>query len=194
MNWHEIILWFGPAFAWVALWTQFATLRFFDKNETIFKDLVSSGAKDMALSSIETTKLVPSLARLCDAVAIARAEKQPGELQQLMTEDILTEIDFLPHLARAEAALREKKTIEDLFVRLQQSTSALWKISLFHSLVVILLPTSFLIHPTSPRFAVASVTGFAVFVTFVWLLHGIFRYQGMHDSLLRVLSANRKTV
>ena len=66
---HDVILWFGPAFAWVTVWTQFATLRFFDKNETLFKDLVNSGAIDLALSNIEAMKLIPALAAVCDAVA-----------------------------------------------------------------------------------------------------------------------------
>ena len=192
MSWHEVILWFGPAFAWVALWTQFATLRFFDKNETLFKDLVSSGAKDMALSSIETAKLIPALAGLCDAVAAARAAKRPEERRQLLTEDILTEGDFLPHLAGAEAALRETRTIEDLFTRLKQCASAMWKISLLHSFAIILVPTSFLIHLAAPRLALVSLTGLVALTTFVWLLCGIARYQSMRDSLLEALSTNRK--
>jgi hypothetical protein len=192
MNWHEVILWFGPAFAWVALWTQFATLRFFDTNETLFKDLVSSGARDMALSSIETTKLIPSLARLCDAVAEARKQKRPEELKRLATEDILTEVDFLPHLARAEAAMREIKTIEDLFTRLQQCASGLWKISLVHSFAIVLLPSSFLLRPITPRLTLAVIACFVATSTFVWLLARIGRYQGMRDSLLKSLSSNRK--
>ena len=75
MSWREVILWFAPAFAWVAVWTQFVTLRFFDKPEGIFKDYVSSGAKDLAISNIETVKLIPALARMCDAVAEAKAAK-----------------------------------------------------------------------------------------------------------------------
>lgn len=45
MNWHDIILWYGPAFAWIVLWTQFVTLRFYDKNESLFKDVDNSGAQ-----------------------------------------------------------------------------------------------------------------------------------------------------
>jgi hypothetical protein len=192
MSWREIILWFGPAFAWVTLWTQLVTLRFFDNNETLFKDLVSSGAKDMALSSIETAKLIPALARLCDAVAAARAAKRPEERRLLVTEDILTEVDFLPHLAGAEAALRETRTIDDLFTRLQRCASAMWKISLLHSFAIILLPTSFLVHQVAPRLALVSLTGLIALSTFAWLLWGITRYQTMRDSLLNTLSINRK--
>jgi hypothetical protein len=192
MSWREIILWFGPAFAWITLWTQLVTLRFFDNNETLFKDLVSSGAKDMALSSIETAKLIPSLARLCDAVAAARAAKRPEERRLLVTEDILTEVDFLPHLAGAEAALRETRTIDDLFTRLQSCASALWKISLLHSFAIILLPASFLIHQLTPRLALVSLAGLTALSTFAWLLLGITRYQTMRDSLLNTLSTNRK--
>lgn len=194
MGWHDVILWFGPAFAWVALWTQFATLRFFDKNETLFKDLVSSGAKDMAVSSIETAKLIPSLARLCDAVAEARATKHPEELRLLATEDILTEVDFLPHLSGAEAALREIKTIEDLFARLRHNAAVLWKISLLHSFAVILLPTSLLIGPPARRFALMYLSLLVAFTTLIWLLCGSVHYQRMRDSLLQALSTNRKTI
>ena len=128
MNWHDIILWYGPASAWIVLWTQFVTLRFYDKNESLFKDVVSSGAMDLALSSIDTQKLIPALARLCDAVADARTRKSAEELKLLVTEDILGEVDFLPHLAGAASALREEQTIEDLLNQLQGRSAALWKL------------------------------------------------------------------
>ena len=194
MNWHEVILWYGPASAWIVLWTQFVTLRFYDKNESLFKDLVSSGAMDLALSSIDAKKLIPALARLCDAVADAKALKNAEELNLLVTEDILGEVDFLPHLAGAESALREEKTIEDLLARLQERSAALWKLGLLHSFSVVFLPASFLIHPLVFRGAVACFLGLVASVTLVLLVLGVIRFQQMRDALIRGLSANRKAL
>ncbi len=192
MNWHDIILWYGPASAWIVLWTQFVTLRFYDKNETLFKDVISSGAMDLAISSIEATKLIPALARLCDAVAEAKALKSPKELRLLVTEDILGEVDFLPHLAGAESALREEKTLEDLLERLQQRSALLWKLGLLHSFAIVFLPASLLIHPLILRGATACLLALVGSVTLILLVLGVTRFQQMRDSLIRGLSTNRK--
>jgi hypothetical protein len=192
MNWHDIILWYGPASAWVVLWTQFVTLRFYDKNESLFKDVVSSGAMDLAISSVEAQKLVPALARLCDAVAAAKALKTPKDLKLLTTEDILSEVDFLPHFSEAEAALREEKSMQDVLDRLHQLAATLWKLGLAHSLAVVFLPASFLIHSTIVRGIVASGLALVVSVTLVLLIMGVIRYHQKRDELNRSLSMNRK--
>lgn len=192
MNWREVLPWFAPAFAWVALWTQFATLGFFNKAEGNFKDWVSSGAKDLAISNIEAVKLIPALASMCDAVADARAAKPPEELPLLCTEDILTEVDFLPHLANAEAALREKQAIERLLVGLQQKAAILWRVSLLHSFAIVILPTSFLIPLLGVRLTLALLASIVALITLVWLVHGSIRYQSMRDELLDELSINRE--
>lgn len=191
MNWHDVIVWFTPAFAWIALWTQFATLRFFDKNETLFKDVISSGAKDLALSTIETNKLIPALAKLCDAVAEARTLKPAGSAQLISTEDVLTEVDFLPHLAGAEMAMEEKENIERWLRSLQRNASRLWKVGLAHSIAVILVPTSFLFRAAGLKTGLSFVSCFATLLTFVWLVYGSMKYQRDRDSLLASLSANR---
>ena len=192
MSWRDVIPWFVPAFAWVALWTQFATLRFFDKPEVIFKDWVSSGAKDLAISNIETVKLIPALARMCDAVADAKAAKPHEELELLCTEDILTEVDFLPHLGNAEAALREKETIERLLTGLQRKAAVLWRVSLLHSFAVVILPTSFLLPLLAVRLALASLASLVAVTTLIWLIYGSIHYQNMRDDLLDELSLNRR--
>jgi hypothetical protein len=194
MNWHDIVLWYGPAFAWIVLWTQFVTLRFYDKNETLFKDFVNSGALDLALSSIDAQKLVPALARLCDAVAEAKALKTPEELNLLVTEDILAEVDFLPHLAGAESALREEKTMQDFLERLQQQAAALWKLGLLHSLAVVFLPAGLLIPPLILRRATAGLLALVISVTFILIVMGVVRYQQMRDKLIHGLSVNRKAL
>lgn len=192
MTWQEVLLWFGPAFAWVAVWTQFVTLRFFDKNETLFKDLVSSGAKDMALSRIDEDQLIPALAELCECVARARKGKDASGAFEVRTEEILLEIDFLPHLSGAESALREKKSIEDMLSNLQHRAASLWKLGLLHSFAVVLLPTSFLFHFAPVKFAMISVTGATAVITFTWLLYGTANYQSTRDSLLEKLALYRK--
>ncbi len=192
MNWHDIILWYGPAFAWIVLWTQFVTLRFYDKNESLFKDVDNSGALDRALSSIDERKLVPALARLCDAVAKAKALKTRAELSLLVTEDILDEVDFLPHLEGVEAALREKKTMQDLRERLQEQAAALWKMGLLHSLAVVFLLVSLLIPPLILRRTTAGLLSLVTSVTLVLIVMGVVRYQQMRDKLIRGLSVNRK--
>ena len=191
MNWHDVLLWFGPAFAWVALWTQFATIRFFDKNESLFKDLVGSGARDLALSSIETGKLIPALARLCDAAAATKAAKEAEELKRISTEDVLTAVDFLVELADAESAMSEMKMIKDLFPRLQQCASGVWKISLLHSFAIVLLPTAFLIERGLAHWVLFLLAATVASGSFVWLLVQVIRYQQMRDSLLSALAANR---
>jgi hypothetical protein len=113
LDWQDVILGVAPALAWSGIWIQFVTVRFFDKPEVIFKDWVTSGAKDLAISNIESSKLVPALADLCDSVAALRAEKTADELRWLSTADVLTEVDFLAHLERAESALREKGSHAD---------------------------------------------------------------------------------
>jgi hypothetical protein len=194
MNWHDIVLWYGPAFAWIVLWTQFVTLRFYDKNESLFKDFINSGALDLALSSIDAQKLVPALARLCDAVAEAKALKTPEELNLLVTEDILGEVDFLPHLAGAESALREEKTMQDFLERLQQQAAALWKLGLLHSLAVVFLPAGLLIPPLILRRATAGLLALVISVTFILIVMGVVRYQQMRDKLIHGLSVNRKAL
>lgn len=191
MAMHDIFLWFGPAFAWVALWTQFATLRFFDKNESLFKDLVNSGAVDLALSNIEATKLLPALANLCDAVAAEKQLKQQATISDISTEDVLAEVDFLSHLAKAESALKEKETIRVLLVSLQVSSSILWKVALLHSVAIILLPISFLIGPNAVRVVFVSLLSAVALFTFCWLVYGSTRYQATRDLLLSSLSTNR---
>lgn len=189
MAWQQVLLWFGPAFAWITIWTQFVTLRFFDKNEVLFKDIVSSGAKDMALSLIDTEKLIPALAKLCDCVTTARNE---GDASGLQTEEVLLQVDFLPHLSGAESALREKKFIEDMLTGLQQRAALLWKISLLHSLAVVLLPVSFLFSPSPARLVLLLITAVIAVVTFVWLLYGTMNYQSVRDVLLQKLALYRK--
>jgi hypothetical protein len=188
---HDVILWFGPAFAWVTVWTQFATLRFFDKNETLFKDLVNSGAIDLALSNIEAMKLIPALAAVCDAVAAEKHIKQRTTPTDISTEDVLLEVDFLPHLAKAEAALKEKATIHGLLNLLQNTSSVLWKIALLHSFAVILLPTSLLVTTSLLKTVLISAFGIIALFTFCWLIYGSVRYQRTRDQLLSSLSLNR---
>jgi len=191
MGIHEVILWFGPAFAWVTLWTQFATLRFFDKSESLFKDLVGSGAIDLAVSNIEASKLIPALAELCDAVATERQTKQRVDPGVINTEDILAEVDFLQYLGKAESALKEKEGIEEGLRSLQKISSGLWKVALLHSFAVILLPTSFFITIGLVKVILASIFGVLAFSSFCWLIYGTTRYQKTRDALLATLSANR---
>jgi hypothetical protein len=192
MTWQEVLLWFGPAFAWITIWTQFVTLRFFDKNETLFKDLVSSGARDMALSCIDTDQLIPVLAKLCECVATAREGKDAAGVFEIRTEELLLEVDFLPYLSGAESALREKKSIEEMLANLQHRAASLWKVSLLHSFAVVLLPTSFLFHLPALKFALLSVAGITAAGTFAWLLYGTVSYQRIRDSLLEKLALYRK--
>jgi len=188
---HDVILWFGPAFAWVTLWTQFATLRFFDKNESLFKDLVNSGAIDLALSNIEATKLVPSLAALCDAVAAEKHTKQRTTPIAISTEDVMLEVDFLSYLGKAEAALKEKASIRALLTSLQNISSVLWKIALLHSFVIILIPTSLLVTIALLKTILVSFFSAIALSSFCWLLYGSVHYQSTRDRLLSSLSVNR---
>jgi hypothetical protein len=190
MIWQQALLWFGPAFAWVTIWTQFVTLRFFDKNEVLFKDIVSSGAKDMALSLIDTEQLIPSLAKLCDCVTAAREER--GAPAELKTEEVLLEVDFLPHLSGAESALREKKSIEDMLACLQNRAAILWKISLLHTFAIVLLPVSFLFDASRFSFVLLFIASVTSAATFVWLVYGTMNYQSTRDVLLHKLALYRK--
>jgi hypothetical protein len=189
---RDILIGVAPALAWSGLWIQFVTVRFFDKPEIIFKDWVTSGAKDLAISNIESAKLIPALAQLCDTVAYSRATIPAEELRQLSTADILTEVDFLPHLARAEAALREKTRIEQLLCALQEGSSSLWKLSLVHCLSVILLPAPWLIARLALRYWIVGVLGVFALSSLAILVVGIIRYQRMRDEFLKSLENNRK--
>lgn len=192
LDWPDMIVGFAPALAWSGIWIQFVTVRFFDKPEVIFKDWVTSGAKDVAISNIDSSKLIPALADLCDSVAEVRAEKPPDELTWLSTADILTEVDFLDHIGRAESALREKERIEHLLKRLQGTSALLWKLSLVHCLSVVLIPTSLLIPYPTWRLVLVVLMGILALATLIVLIIRIVSFQGMRDEFLTSLADNRK--
>jgi hypothetical protein len=190
--WQDAVVGFAPAVAWSAIWIQFVAARFFDKPEVIFKDWIDSGAKDRAISNIDSSKLIPALAQLCDSVGDLKASKAPDELLWLSTVDILMEVDFLEHLEKAEAALREKERIEHLFDRLKGTSGLLWKLSLLHCLSVVLIPTSLLIPDTLWRIVPALFTGIIAIGTLIVLVAKIVSFQKMRDEFLTSLAANRK--
>jgi len=190
MDWKDVLLLCGPALVWIGLWTQFATIRFYDKAETIYKDLVSSGERDMALTNIDTRRVVPALAKLCDAVSEARSNKRQTDIP-ISTEELLTECDFLQYLSLAEAALREKRTIEDAIAQLRNLAAWVWKISLIHSLAVVAGVATLLLSASMTRLlCLACAVSFAV-VSFVLLISGSVKFQGQRDALHALLSANR---
>lgn len=192
LDWRDMIVGFAPALAWSGIWIQFVTVRFFDKPEVIFKDWVTSGAKDLAISNIDSSKLIPALAELCDSVAAVRAEKPPDELPWLSTADILTEVDFLDHVGRAESALREKERIEYLLKRLQGTSALLWKLSLVHCLSVVLIPASLLMRYSTWRLVLLVLTNIVALSTLVVLVIKIVSFQRMRDEFLMSLADNRK--
>jgi hypothetical protein len=190
MDWKDVLLLCGPGLVWIGLWTQFATIRFYDKSENIYKDLVSSGERDMALTNIETRKVIPALARLCDAVTAARAGKRPTD-DPIPTEELLAECDFLEYLSEAEAALREKRNIEDAISQLRSLAAWLWKVSLLHSLVIVAGLGLLLLPATMARFFGVSIAILCAAVSFVFLIVGSVRFQARRDALHTLLSANR---
>jgi hypothetical protein len=135
----------GAVIAWDAVWTQIAILQFINVEERLHKDYIESGSLDAAHSFIESQKLIPSLAEMFEA---AQANNRPRS--KIPIAVLLQSVDCIPYLERAEAAVREKKEIDDSLTVLGCSAGRLWKIGLAHVLLTILLWGSVVLAKSYP--------------------------------------------
>lgn len=126
------------AIAWGALWANLVVLPFFSKDETLFKDLIDSGARDLALSGIEEEKITPALTRLIDEVLRERQRQGDGA----SVANILVELDLQVYLADAEAAMKEKQTIHGAFDYLGILAGLLWKVGVAHIVFALAIAAS----------------------------------------------------
>ena len=132
----EKIALYGIIIAWDTLWLQLIVIQFFSKREKLHLEYVESGVKDVALSYIESQRLIPILAEMFERAH----SQQEDQRKKIVMEELLQSVDFISHLERAEAAMQDKKAIEDAFDFLQNCADRIWIIGLAHVLLMVLVP------------------------------------------------------
>lgn len=180
---------FLVAIGWAALWVNVVVIPFFFKAEKLQKDYLDSGAIGVAVSYIESNKLIPVLAGMFKRAR----ESQDDQRKRIDMEELLQAVDFLPDLEQVESALREKKAIEDTFDTLQRAADRLWKLGISHVVAVVLVPV-FLFFEGSFRFYpdfVLFVLIAAAILTFTILLVELLDFAKQRKMFLNILKANR---
>lgn len=93
---------FGAVIAWDAIWVQVFVIPFINKREDLQKDYDQSGMLDATLSFIETTQVIPALARMFFRVCQGQEDRKhkltdDDELQQILSRSESIEPDYLKH-------------------------------------------------------------------------------------------------
>jgi hypothetical protein len=138
---ENVIAFFVAVIAWNAFLLNLLIVPFFRKAETLHKDYITDGVLDAALSFIETDKLIPGLANMFVSIREAQHDrrKTPGEDE---LQEMLQQIDYIPHLKVAQEAMDQKNELESLFDSLQNSTGRIWKLGLLHVIIMLCVPAS----------------------------------------------------
>jgi len=184
------IAYFMPAFAWAGICVNFVVIPFFSKSDSLFKDLIDSGARDTAFAFIDAQKLIPALAELTNEAWEAR---QRLIAQGLSAEfgDILQEFDYVDLLSAAQKAIDEKTHIEASIASLRRLGSRLWMFGIVHSLSVLAVPSTFLISNEALRLATLTSVLLLSIVTFLAIAAGLVVFARRRDALHEILGKNR---
>lgn len=180
---------FLVAIGWAALWTNVVVVPFCFRSEELQKDYVSSGNLDIAISYIESSKLIPALAAMFEKAR----QSQSDQRRRIDMEGMLQAVDFLPDLESVEAALQEKKIIEDTFDRLQNTAELLWKVCLLHVISVIALPTYWYFKSSLPFYPDVwiIVLLFVAMGSLIIVIRALFQFGAKRKQFLQMLKTNR---
>jgi hypothetical protein len=186
------------AVGWSTLTVNLAVLPFYAAREKWHKDYVDSGSLAQAEAFIDSEKLIPSLAEIIDLVI---AERKPKS--KVTTSELLESVDFLPALAKAESAAREKAKLSEDLKKLESIAKRLWRWGLAHVGGTIAVWTVFATLFVSPQSPVQSVTQplafwFAVIAAgALFMLSGVrvcwnfYTYDKRRDAFLECLRTNK---
>jgi hypothetical protein len=177
------------AVAWGALWANVVVVPFFNKDESLFKDLIDSGARDLAYTGIDTETIVPAFTRLCEQVLLERQQLGDGAT----VSDVIAEFDLQPYLRDAEAAMREKQSIQAALDDLRSLAGMLWKVGLAHIVFALLIPAALIfVAPGSMQDAGAYGGAGVAAVTLVLMIGMLLRFERRRRSLHTALSRFRR--
>jgi len=189
MGAKETIIFFGPVIAWNAFCLNLIIIPFFKKAETLYKDYLTNGVLQAATSSIETKKLIPALANMFVRIREAQADKRKvigeEELQQ-----ILQQIDYIPDLELTQVAMEQNNKLKALFDSLQNLTRHIWKLGLFHVIIMLCIPASQWIPAGYDLIAMITSIILAV-ITFMIALCSVFFYEKQMKQFLDLLKQNQ---
>lgn len=181
---------FLGALAWGAICAQVIVIPFFSKRDNLFKDLIDSGAKDLALTTIDAEKLLLALAQLIDAAIAAKAQRSQRGFE-VDSEELLQQFDFQVYLDRAQAAVDEKRDIERCWDSLETVTSRLWKLGLLHVSSVVGIYFSLLVKHEFIRTVATTSTILVAAMSGIFIVWYLFKYETHHKKLLKTLGKNR---
>lgn len=185
-----IYYYFLAAIGWAGLCANFIVIPFFSRDDGIFKDLIQSNTRDLALSYIDLQKLLPALVRLIEEANLAR-DRHARRGERVEYEDLLLEVDFLPYLERAQNAIEEKRWIDEAINDLRNLAERLWQFGAVHSISIILLPFINLFLSETLRMPVAFVLVSVAVVTIVGIISALMSYTSRRRELYNALTRNR---
>ena len=194
------------ALGWSTLVTNIAILPFYSAREKWHKDYVESGAMAQAAASIDSKKMLPSLAEIVDLVIAERGRTKSKD----DTAVLLQNVDFLPSLEKVEAATTEKSQLDRNLHAIEFTAKRLWRCGLVHVGATVAVWAVVVIGnvdipkrsgsttplgsgpPHSPVFWVVAVLAGAVWIVSLGLAcRHFFKYDQRRDDFLTALKANR---
>ena len=180
----------GAAVAWGGVWVNFVVILFFTKGEKLHQDYKEKGSLDAAVAAIESNRLIPALARIFERARDARENKRT----KIDMEELLQAVDFLPDLEQLQAALQEKRSLEDAYKALHNLANSLWRWGLLHVLATVALPLLWLGNlPDATWIDVARILVSLLWVaTLVWMIAQLFRFHRRMNAFLGCLGPSRE--
>lgn len=161
---------------------------FFKLPNELYNDIVKSGEKNLAISSIESTELLPTIARLIDNVVSRKEEKEAQGLASAY-EEVLQEIDFKDDIAHAQDAISSMNKVELDYVEIVKLASWAWKIAALHMLTFIFTVLLYLFVPAGTlKNAVFLALGFVAALTLVRTAEGLFKLDKKRNALMATLN------
>lgn len=182
---------FLASLAWAGLGVHFIAIPFYSRPEQLFKDLVDSGARDLALTNIETSRLIPALAGLFEDAERARdVRRTRGDSVEY--KDLLQEFDYQPALKAAQDAVNAQRDIEQNYDSLCNIASRLWKLAFVHAICIVGIPTTLQLTPPVAHSIIVTLLAAGSSITFV--VSGIYltRYERCRNQLYSAVGRNRE--
>lgn len=184
----QIISIYVLCFGWVTVCIQLFIIPFFKKIESLHKDYITDGAIAATKSSIETSRLIPSIAKLLirtyDAQTDKRKKSSEDEIQQ-----ILQEVEYLPDLEEAQNSMNDISKLNFLYDSLSRHAGYVWKLGLLHVFVVICIPNTYWIKERYDEILMVIAIVFA-FTGLIATLACFFFYNKRMEQFLKLLRQN----
>lgn len=175
----------GSAVAWGGLWTNVVLIPFYNKGEKLHQDYKEKGSLDNALAGIDSRKLIPALATLFQRAREAQVDKrQKMDIEVLV--QLFQSVDFLPDLKEIEAALQEKRSMEDAYRRLHSLAQKLWKWGLAHVFLTLFFAVAWFDWAADSNWlpATRALLGGLWFVSLGFMIHGFWRFHRYMTSFI----------